>query len=397
MPPQSAREALAEERRLFHLACARARRQLIITAVADEDGEGGRPSRFVSELGLVPTHFDPSVHAVPSAAGLVGELRAAGSDPAASPLLREHAAVALARLGEEIPWARPRHWWLVRARTSSQRPTSATDPIRLSGSSVDQLRSCPRKWFLENRAGGRSGATEQSIVGILVHRLAQSASRAELDLAGLRREFEAAWQAVPTGPPWRAEARRERVWSMVEAWWHWHRDRPDDQLVGVEVPFRCEVDVVAPDGRADRVLINGVVDRLELVDDSLVVVDYKTGLRPSAREVAQLGQLGVYQLAVRAGAFDEVTGGRTRRPGKALAVYLDAGKGTPAAKTLVQPSILDAPAPDEVDLGPAPDWVTAALGEAAAIVRDEQFAARRGPHCRGCRFSADCTTGEGWR
>ena len=110
-----------------------------------------------------------------------------------------------------------------------------------------------------------------------------------------------------------------------------------------------------------------------------------------------MGQLGVYQAAARAGAFDEVTGGRTRRPGKALAVYLDAGQGTPGAKTLVQPSIIDVPAPEGLDPGRAPDWVTAALGEAAAIVRDEEFSARRGALCRGCRFAGDCTADGGVR
>ena len=276
-------------------------------------------------------------------------------------------------------------------------PTTTGEPIRLSGSGVDMLLSCPRRWFLERRGGGTQAATEYSAVGNLVHRLAQSASRGETDLAGLRREFEAAWAEVPAGPAWRDTARRERVWSMVEAWWRWQSDRPVDQLVGVEVPFHCELDVVGADGRPERVLLTGVVDRLELVDGSLVVVDYKTGHRPTGRQVETLGQLGVYQAAVRAGAFDEVTAGATRRPGKAVAVYLDGGEGTPQAKALVQPSIVDVPAPDGIEVGAAPDWVTSALAEAARIVRDEDFSARRGVHCRGCRFATDCTVKGGHR
>lgn len=228
------------------------------------------------------------------------------------------------------------------------------------------------------------------MIGNLVHRLAQQGSRPGTDLAELRADFDRSWDEVPTGPAWRDQARRERVWTMVEAWWQWQAGRPADQLVGAEVPFRCELDVELPDGRTDRVLLTGVVDRLEMIDDSLVVVDYKTGRRASAREVATLGQLGVYQAAVRAGAFDAVTEGRTRRPGKALAVYLDAGAGTPSAKEIVQPSLDDVPVPEGIEVGNAPDWVLAALGEAARIVRDEDFVARRGAHCRGCRFAADC-------
>lgn len=397
-PPPTAAESLAEERRLFHQACTRARDVLVVTAVSDPTGEIGLPSRFVSELGLAPVPFDPATHSVPTAAALVGDLRAVGADPAASPLLRDRAALGLARLSDVVAAARPRHWWAARSRTASSDPLTATgEPIRLSGSGVDSLLDCPRRWFLERRAGGTQTATEYSAIGNLVHRLAQGASRGETDLGGLRRQFEAAWAEVPAGPAWRDNARRERVWSMVEAWWLWHADRPVDQLVGVEVPFHCELDVVGAGGRPERVLLTGVVDRLEMVDDSLVVVDYKTGHRPTARQVETLGQLGVYQAAVRAGAFDEVTGGATRRPGKAVALYLDSGEGTSQAKALVQPSIVDVPTPDGIDVGVAPDWVTASLAEAARIVRDEDFSARRGVHCRGCRFAADCTVQGGRR
>lgn len=397
-PPVTQGEALAEERRLFHQACARARQRLVVTAVDDPDGGEGRPSRFISESRLTPTRFDRGAVSVPTAAALVGELREVGSDPAVGPDVRERAALALARLGEEIPSARPRNWWSVRARTSGDRPLVALhEPVRLSGSSVDDLRSCPRRWFLERRAGGALAASEPSTVGNLVHRLAQLAVTEQLDPAGLREAFDAAWPDVPSGPAWRTEARRERVWSMVAAWWDWQAERPAAHVVGVEVPFRCELDVSRSDGRPERVLLTGVVDRLEIVDDQLVVVDYKTGRPRTAKEVQLMGQLGVYQAAARAGAFDEVTGGRTRRPGKALAVYLDAGQGTPAAKTLVQPSILEVPAPEGTDPGLAPDWITAALGEAAAIVRDEEFTARRGNLCRGCRFAVDCTADGGIR
>ncbi len=391
VPPRTAAESLAEERRLFHQVCARARDVLVVTAVNDPGGEVGLPSRFIAELGVPTSVVDPQTRPVPTGAALVEELRAAGADPGTSPLLRDRAAIALARLAEGIPAARPRGWWVARTRTVADGPLTAPgEPIRLSGSSVDALRSCPRLWFLGRRAGGAPPSSEHSMIGNLVHRLAQLGSRPGTDLAELRADFDRSWDEVPTGPAWRDQARRERVWSMVEAWWQWQAGRPADRLVGAEVPFRCELDVELPDGRTDRVLLTGVVDRLEMIDDSLVVVDYKTGRRASAREVATLGQLGVYQAAVRAGAFDAVTEGRTRRPGKALAVYLDAGAGTPSAKEVVQPSLDDVPVPEGVEVGNAPDWVLAALGEAARIVRDEDFVARRGAHCRGCRFAADC-------
>ena len=50
LPPPTAREVLAEERRLFYVACSRARSRLVVTAVASGDDAGDQPSRFVGEL-----------------------------------------------------------------------------------------------------------------------------------------------------------------------------------------------------------------------------------------------------------------------------------------------------------------------------------------------------------
>ena len=45
---------LAEERRLFYVACTRARQRLLVTAVASPDDDGDQPSRFTGELGVEP-------------------------------------------------------------------------------------------------------------------------------------------------------------------------------------------------------------------------------------------------------------------------------------------------------------------------------------------------------
>ena len=52
VPPLTARELLQEERRLFYVACTRARSRLVVTAVASAEDDGEQPSRFVAELGV---------------------------------------------------------------------------------------------------------------------------------------------------------------------------------------------------------------------------------------------------------------------------------------------------------------------------------------------------------
>ena len=46
---------IAEERRLFYVACTRARSRLVVTAVAGTEGEADQPSRFLAELGRTRT------------------------------------------------------------------------------------------------------------------------------------------------------------------------------------------------------------------------------------------------------------------------------------------------------------------------------------------------------
>ena len=54
LPPTTVQTLLAEERRLFYVACTRARERLLVTAVRSPEDDGEQPSRFVDELD-VPT------------------------------------------------------------------------------------------------------------------------------------------------------------------------------------------------------------------------------------------------------------------------------------------------------------------------------------------------------
>ncbi|HEY0889883.1 MAG TPA: ATP-dependent helicase, partial [Nocardioides sp.] len=75
VPPLTARELLAEERRLFYVACTRARERLVVTAVHSDDDEGEQPSRFLEELGVPVEHVVGRPRRPLSLGGLVAELR----------------------------------------------------------------------------------------------------------------------------------------------------------------------------------------------------------------------------------------------------------------------------------------------------------------------------------
>ena len=182
--------------------------------------------------------------------------------------------------------------------------------------------------------------------------------------------------------------------SALERFVTWQEARPHLTLLGTEVPFSCEINL-----GSDRVHLTGSADRVEREPDGRIrIVDFKTSkTAPTAADIALHDQLGVYQLAVRHGAFAAVAG-EDARPAGAELVYLrlpDGESGHP--KTFQQASLDDVPFPveppdgeDPTQFADQPTWVHRRLAEAAQIIRSERHDARIGASCRYCPFRTSC-------
>lgn len=389
----TAREALAEERRLFHLACSRARHRLVATAISDGDAEA--PSRFLAELGLPlraaataqPARRPTSLGST-TMIGLVAELRRLSADATQTPELRSAAAVELAHLADQrddagalvVPSADPVTWWGVRELSSIAEPR--TEPIRLSPSQVGAVLTCPRRYFLGRQARAESGNSRAALIGSLIHTAVQRAVNEGLDLAQLTELVDQVWGRLPAEVPWLAAAERAEVIAALArffAWWHARRA----ELIGVELPFRTRV--VCGGMTVELV---GQVDWLERTRTGLGVVDFKTArTKPTAAQVAGMDQLGIYQLAIAEGGFPDLDGAATG----AAAVYLripDRDAALP--KEFGQPSLASVAHLDpEAEVG-HPTWVHYRVASAAAVVAEGRFPATPGSHCRGCAFRGSC-------
>jgi superfamily I DNA/RNA helicase/RecB family exonuclease len=394
---------IAEERRLFYVACTRARSRLVVTAVAGTEGEADQPSRFLAELGVQPRELPGRPRRPLTLSALVGELRSTTINPEASPQLREEAAVRLARLADAtdsaghpiVPAARPEHWWGMRPLTRADQPLVAREaPVHLSGSQLARVLGCPRNWFLGRKAQGEPARTAAASFGSVVHVLAEYGAHSQVDHGELARHLESVWNQLAFDAHWLSAVERVEAESALERFVTWRDARPDFTLLGTEVEFSCEIDL-----GSDRIHLTGSADRVERDPDGRIrIVDFKTSKSaPTAADIALHDQLGVYQLAVQQGAFAAIAG-EGARPAGAELVYLrlaDGENGHP--RTFQQASLDDVPFPidprdraEPTFVAEQPTWVHRRLAEAAQIIRSEDHDARIGPGCRYCRFRTSC-------
>ena len=394
--PEVTRAALlAEERRLFYVACTRARERLVVTAEKSPDDDGEQPSRFLAELGHQPTHAVGRPQRPLSLAGLVADLRRVLGDPQAPQALRDAAAARLVRLADTqvhgrplAPAADPATWWGMRAPSRSLRPVrSEEQPVALSASALDGILTCPAQWFLSREAGGAVTSSASQGFGNLVHALADRVAAGELAqqddpaeaAAELMSHVDEVWDRLAFRTPWSRSRERVALEAALRRFLAWHRHPDARTRLDTEVSMRAEVTL--PDGQ--RVLLHGRADRLEVDADGLVVViDLKTGkYLPTDKSLPDNPQLGLYQHAVDHGAADELLGRSARSAGAEL-VQLRAGSDLPK----VQHQGPQAPDADGVRT------IEHQLMYAASAVRAEDFVARPGPQCDRCTFHAVCPT-----
>jgi RecB family exonuclease len=293
-PVDERRAVLSDELRLFALAASRARSVLLLAAVANDDEA---PSVL---FGLAEGPAPDGAATAPNALRpLVGLLRRTAVGGGAG--LRDEAAAALARLARaDVPGAAPSSWWgLADVSTDQPLVPDPEQPVRVSPSKLERFEESPLDWFLERVAGGEpmlAGA-----IGTMLHWVLETATAP--DEAALLAALEGRWRELDFEADWIAARERRLANRMLGSIARYLADAAAEGtvLLGGETKFEFPV------GRA---LATGTIDRVERDSAGRVrVVDLKTGsTRPSGPATAQHAQLGVYQLAVRAGVVQGVEG-----------------------------------------------------------------------------------------
>lgn len=399
---------LADERRLFLVACTRARSRMLITAVESADGEM-TPSRFLSGLkdsgpgeafgpgGIEPDDQDgpdgddlpvasPEVGRVLALPALVGELRAVvcadpGEDPAAQER-QARAATQLARLAAAgVPGAHPSQWHgLAGASTSVALWEPGGDPVPLSPSNVELLQHCSLRWLLE-RNGGTDGSQVSAVTGTLIHTLVQAVA-GQLPDELVQEEMGRAWEQVDLGSPWYSRHELARHRQMLEAFRKWLQATRFELTesgveVGVDIVLQASALPSSAPGLPD-VRLRGRVDRLERDgDDRPVIIDVKTARTAITKQAAEdHAQLATYQVAAAAGGLD----GQAHEPGGARLVFVAQTDRHGVATERIQPPLTTER---------AQQW-RQVIHTVAAATRGPEFTATVNDTCGHCPVRSSC-------
>ncbi len=387
-------ELIREERNLLYVACTRACEQLTLLAVDDGDAGDDRASRFIEDVehaGFPVRQLTSQVDLITSWPALVADLRLALMDPSSPDDVREQAATLLARASTLrdadgkalVPGANPDNWWGVRDLSKGPVPLREEhDTIALSGSSLDALRGCSMKWFLDHEVHAETVRGGSTAFGSIVHAIADHVAKGNVaeDIEAMDALVDNVWSTVEFDAPWRSAAERGEARRSLERFLRYQVQR-SRELVDTERYLQAEVPVPLPDGTTAGVTVRGFLDRIERDDDGgLVAIDLKTtNTVPTKAEIAEHGQLGLYQLLLRESADAPVAD----HVGGAALVQLrkDAGSEDPGPKEQAQAPI---------DTGGQPSWVETTLGQAVQVLRAEDITATVGKQCNYCAFTAIC-------
>lgn len=284
---------LDDELRMFALATSRARRQLVLSAVAGDDETPSMFFRLVPEQAVA--YPDTAVHAL-SLRGAVAALRRSLTTPG---VIDVRAARALRALADaDVAGADPASWHGL-LDPSSTDPLYPIDdpehPVAVSPSKLEAFEASPLNWFVDTVSGSTTSTAMG--VGTLVHWVLENAVDSDAD--ALWQAMETRWEELIFEAPWLAERQRRATRILIDGLAEYLSDfeRGGGEAIGKEQFFELDI---AP------AKVRGSIDRVERGRDGTVtIVDLKTGKTPpTAAAVAEHAQLGSYQLAIAEGAIE---------------------------------------------------------------------------------------------
>jgi putative RecB family exonuclease len=246
-------------------------------------------------------------------------------------------------------------------------------PDYLSPSSASSFDGCPRRWKFKyvDRLPEPSG--QAALVGSFAHLVLEHLCQLqapERTLDGAKALARALWEDFEAEDdyislelsPDDARAFRWNAWQCVAGLW--------------ELEDPANVDVVSTEEKVRTTLgevpFVGIIDRVDQVNDELVVTDYKSGTLPGIR----WREDKIQQVMLYAAALHAETG---EMPRSARLIYL-------------KQSIVDIPV-TQVKIDEAIGQLSATWANLASACSADEFEAKPGVLCGWCPFAEQCPEG----
>ncbi len=424
---------------------AELRRTLVedaLTAMSAEDAELKNAAGSPRPEAHVP---DASAPEAPDTAEDAQNPEAA-LNPKAAAFRFDAASRTLARLARvQAPGASPEQWWGLLplsstepffARPAQESPENGADEgrrtIALSPSRLETIHNSPLDWLVSAARAEAQTDLSRSL-GTLVHAIAeeyptgtleqlQTALEERIGSLGVpaRREDESE-EEYRERVPWEAYALYERAKRMILRLSYYYRTHMDAQgwkNLGVEGSFSVRVPVpFDPQGEVGELdaLLTGRVDRLEEAPEKdgtrrFVIVDLKTGKsKPDGTAVATHPQLAAYQIAVEAGAGEQLAeryraeaaaaeSGEPAPDARPQELTYESSAGRSAGAALMQVGVSDVNDDSKARLQVQPaledndEWAVDLVQRAAELIAGAQVQTRHreGNHGHGCRLPELC-------
>ena len=370
--PQSERNRLrlADERRLFRMVVARARRAVVLTATdRTEDETLTARSRFVDEAGVPWRRLDGAPGAPLSTAEAAAAWRRTVATAGAPSHERLAALDGLAAIGVD-----PAAWWYRRDWTDTGLPLH--DAVRVSYSRLDTLENCELQYVLNEELGLGSPSGYHAWVGHLVHTLVEEYENGDLPqtLDGLREAAEARWRQSEFPSFAVSEAFRRLVAEVMLP--NWYEEYGDSPSLGREVRFEFDF---------DGATVTGVIDRVEeITAGGHRITDYKTGKPERARKAEDNLQLGIYALAV-----EQAEGLADFRPVRA--VELAFLRGREGSGGLAKIGWMPSGRERQEYLDGMGGRLSGLIGRIRTLTAEERYRPNPGANCRYCEFQTLCS------
>ena len=367
-------------------------------------------------------------------------------NPEAAAFRFDAASRTLARLARvQAPGASPEQWWGLLplsstepffAHPAQESPENGADEgrrtIALSPSRLETIHNSPLDWLVSAARAEAQTDLSRSL-GTLVHAIAEEYPTGTLEELQTALEERIGSLGVPARRedetdeeyrervPWEAYALYERAKRMILRLSYYYRLHMGDagwQNLGVEGSFAVRVPVpFDPQGEVGELdaLLTGRVDRLEEAPERdgtrrFVIVDLKTGKsKPDGTAVATHPQLAAYQIAVEAGAGEQLAeryraeaaaaeSGEPAPDARPQELTYESSAGRSAGAALMQVGVSDVNDDSKARLQVQPaledndEWAVDLVQRAAELIAGAQVQTRHreGTHGHGCRLPELC-------